>query len=301
MNDTIALERLAGSLHDAVPQIRWPDMDRSRQVIRGVIDEAGYKLVLGRRGQFGLLGCYGISNVEPVELMEVNSALSGPLRLVQRSPSSNPHVSATWPLSGAVEAQAQCLAPDIQRLVVGDTHLPRDADSIDPQLRRWIKDLASAQDHLADVPSNDGGCVFTIGGGPTSLQISCLQRQAHLVAVSTLAANWVANTRCERNTACRLLFMLNARLRWTRLVLRETAIKAEVTLPVAELNERTWKLLKQALVQAVKACRETLRVGQLPDVAAAFERMHDATHHDRLTTDHVAKPRKDETVLETSS
>ena len=201
MNDTIALERLAGSLHDAVPQIRWPDMDRSRQVIRGVIDEAGYKLVLGRRGQFGLLGCYGISNVEPVELMEVNSALSGPLRLVQRSPSSNPHVSATWPLSGAVEAQAQCLAPDIQRLVVGDTHLPRDADSIDPQLRRWIKDLASAQDHLADVPSNDGGCVFTIGGGPTSLQISCLQRQAHLVAVSTLAANWVANTRCERNTA----------------------------------------------------------------------------------------------------
>ena len=94
-----------------------------------------------------------------------------------------------------------------------------------------------------------------------------------MLSLATLVTDWVADGEVGQWAACSLVLLLNGRLRWARLCLRDGALEGEVSIPVRGISRRLWELARDALAEAV-SLRERLRIIQVPAVAAEFERIH---------------------------
>ena len=105
------------------------------------------------------------------------------------------------------------------------------------------------------------------------MQFRVEQRHPDCLSLTTLVTDWFAEGRAAQRAACTLILLLNARLRWVRLCLRDDAIEGEVTLPLRGISRRLWELSRVPLAEAA-SLRETLRIIQVPAVAREFERIH---------------------------
>ena len=127
---------------------------------------------------------------------------------------------------------------------------------------------------MAELPAVEGCWEARTGRGRTAMQVTLRRPHAQAISVSTFVANWTAEGGLAEQAAARLAAIMNGRLRWVRLVLCDTAINAEVTLPADAFGEQTWALARDALAQATRSCRAALRLVQSPTVAAEFMRLH---------------------------
>lgn len=271
MNEAALLDRLAGALKGMVPGLHC--RPRRGLILRGGLGVPGYRLCLASRGRFGALVCRGFTAVDPRLLVDMSSGMCGPARLERRRASGRPRLVASWPWQLPADHLARLLAADL-RWVLGREPGPPSRPPVSPSLRQRLKDVVAAETRLTELPSAGEGWDFVAGRGASAMQLRARQPNRHAVALSTLVANWRAMDPVTQRAASTVILMLNGRLRWVRLTLRGTAVEAEITLPVAAVSQEAWKLARHALDQAVRSCRQTLRLIQAPEVAAAFERIH---------------------------
>ena len=271
MTERNRLAVLAAALRTRVPGLCW--RPRGRLARHGTVGVPGYRLRLVRRGHFVWLVCQGFVAADPRLLVDMTSGMCGPARMVQRRPSGRPFLAACWPVRLSAEHQAKLLAADLRWILGAEPGSPSPLP-VAESVRQHLKNVASADARIAEVPSTGRSWDFMTGRRAGAMQLRAWQPNENAVALNTLVTNWRAEGQTARCATAAVMLMLNARLRWVRLVLRDTAIEAEVTLPVSAVTQEAWRLARQALGQAVASCRETLRLIQAPEVAAAFEHVH---------------------------
>jgi len=263
------LGRTAEALVREIPGLEW--RPPSGQMRRGIVHGPRYYLALGRRGNFGWFSCHGLVPAEPRTFWEMNSALIGPSRLVQLLSANVAHLEATWPWLITPEPQAAILAADLRRLL-GPTEFSMAQKG--GRSEHFSGSVLKANDSVLPLPTVGSWWEARVGRGSAARQVAFRRPHAQAVAASTLVANWTAEGSLEQQAAARLAMMINRRLRWVRLVLYDTTINAEVTLPDEGFHEQMWGLVRDALTQAVRSCRTALRLVQSPAVAAQFLRLY---------------------------
>jgi len=263
------LDRIAEVLAHQVPDLEWQP---SRGLVRrGAVRGPLYRIGLGRRGNFAWFLCHGLTPSDPRRLLEITSGLVGPSRLVQSPHVAVAHLEATWPWRLSPEGQANLLAADLH-LLLGHGNLPA-TPIVDARMHRPRATLMPS-DGLIELPAGKGCWEARLGRGRAAMQVTFHRPHAQAISISTFVANWTAESDLEEQAAAHLATMMNGRLRWVRLVLRDTAINAAITVPEAEFGEQAWALGRDALAQAIQSCRAALRLVQTPSVAAEFLRRY---------------------------
>jgi len=270
IHEVDVLEKIAGAMTQEISGLQWRP---SRWLAkRGAVCGRRYRLGLACRGGFGWLTCHGLAPADPHRLWEITSTLAGPSRLVQSPHAATAHLEATWPWRLLPpDAQTALLVSDLQWLLGRMEH---PAASVTDDLGERLRGALATSGDIVELPAAADCWEVRVGRGRGTIQVSFRRPRAQAITASTFVTNWTADGYREEQAAARLAAMMNGRLRWVRLVLRDTAINAEVTLPARALSEQTWAPARDALVQAAKSCRAALRLVQCPAVAAEFLRLY---------------------------
>lgn len=263
-----SLNEFRQALQTGLPELKW--IDHSIGALHGEFEDC-YHLRVGSRGKFAYLFCGGLIVQNSKPLLELNSLLFAPLKVAQRLTSSPAYIVASWPIELSIEEQANALIVDLRRLIFGPLQ-PPDAQLIDAGLKSKLRDIVAHEDYFQPVPAGDDVFEFIIGKGKNSLQIRAGQPRDSVLSLTSLVTNYRAETQLTKSMTARMIFLLNSRLKWARLVIRGEVIEVEVTIPITALSTQAWRLAKQSLYQLVSH-RDVLRVVQHPLVAQEAERV----------------------------
>jgi hypothetical protein len=143
------------------------------------------------------------------------------------------------------------------------------ATQVDEALRTKLRDWTACVENFEEVPSDELSWEFAVGNQyrlADRLQIRAAKTRQDVLSFAVFVTNWVASQRSAQTAVAGLILLLNSRLNWTRLCVREGAIEAEVAIPVQAMSMPLWQLALVALRKSSEL-RETLRVTQVPAVA----------------------------------
>jgi len=216
-------------------------------------------------------------DADPLALLANGSALLGPARPLRRRPAGPVRLAASWPADIPPKAQALVLGADLRRLAETEGPLEEfPVQPVEPELRRRLADWTFCSGGFREVPSHGPSWEFVVETRkrrPRTLQIRVESRFPGTLSLTTFITNWTADDRLTQRAASSVMLVLNGRLRWTRLCLRDGVFEAEVTLPVDAISRRLWDLARTALEQSAPL-RETLRIIQVSAVGREYERIH---------------------------
>lgn len=270
--NVLDLKKLSELLREGISQLSWHKRVRQASVIRGILKDENCNICIGKRDGFGWLTCNGLPQASPYTSLKISSSLCGPARLTKRAASSTIPLAASWPQRLPIESQTRILITDLKRLrksSMADAWSPIPVNS---HVKRRLRDVIVARDGIVEVPTGGRTWVFAIKRDSNANQYCAYQPNEHVLSVNLLVTNWTARGHTSCSAASTLVLLLNRRLRWVRLMLRGTAIEAQVAIPVDAITEYVWTQARHALGQAVTSCREPLRIIQLPEVARVFEK-----------------------------
>jgi hypothetical protein len=272
------LDRLYACLREALPGLQMANHQPSS--IRCRLAKTSWEISLSVKDGFMYLFSSHQKELahEPLQLLGDNAALLGPTRLLRREATGAIFLGASWPASVPVEVQAVILAADLHQLAYAAGPLAElaPAQPIEAALKTELRDWTASASGFREVPSDELSWEFLCRGkGPCAarMQIRVEQRHPDVLSLATLVTDWVADEEIGQWATSTLVLLLNDRLRWARLCLRDGALEGEVSIPVRGISRRLWELAREALAQAA-SLRETLRIIQVPAVASEFERIH---------------------------
>lgn len=244
--------------------------------IHGKVPELGCNLRISNRGRFGFLVCESShDDATARELVEFSSKLPSPLRFSRRS-DGTVELLASWPMAFEDFGIFRTVVEDLRMVlgVGGKSSWPQ--YELSANLWRQLKLVIVAEEtKFVEVPASEGAVEFRIREGSKTRQWRCSQPNKHVFSISSLVTNWHADSAGTARATSELILRLNRRLRWVKLVKRNSTICAEVSFPVrSKLPERFWSFGKSAITQSIVQARDQLRMIQTPEVACVFESLY---------------------------
>lgn len=265
----ILLENFCSTLRSGLPVVQWNRNSDTIGVLSGHYDRC-YRVRLCANERLASLFMGGLIPKQFTVLSEINELVSAPLRVAQRRQCGSCALRATWPVELSTKHQAQALASDLGRVISGPLDKPHRLP-LDEQLVSKLTAFITSTDNFQRIPTSDDIFEFIIGKGKKSLQVRVTRKFPEMVTLCSFVTNHFASDQLSRRVSTMVVFLLNARLNWGRLVLvDDSVINVEVAVPVSALSHRVWRAARRTLSEGL-SYRRLLRVVQQRVVAEEIQ------------------------------
>lgn len=267
----ILLEDFCSTLQSGLPVVQWNSNSHTIGVLSGHYDRC-YRVRLCANERLVSLFMNGLIPKHFPVLSEINELVSAPLRVAQRRPRGPYELRATWPVELSTKHQAQALASDLNHVISGPLDKPHRLP-INEQLVRKLSAFITSTDNFQRIPASDDIFEFIVGKGKNSLQVRVTRTFPEMVTLCSFVTNHFASDQLSRRVSAMVVFLLNARLNWGRLVLvDDSVINVEVAVPVSSLSPRVWRAARKILSEGL-SYRRLLWVVQQRVVAEEIQRV----------------------------